>query len=285
MPRAEPAIWRKRRDLWKSVLYQNTDQDDIVQRRLRLLETWRGDPWAFKTGKDLDGTPLIWTTDERAENDPIRPYPGHREYLRELTQERWAYRFFFVNKSRQMYVTTDCALDILWYILFHEELEVFVSRVKEESAEKLINDKIRTPWSRMPAWVRRALPISKGPKNVITALETASTVTAVGQNFATSDARGPTGSLIFVDEAAYQDLFPEIYTAVLPMTGRLWAVTTANVGSAGAELFKKLWYEANPGAVYEELEAEDDSGAEIPGDQVEAAAVQPAVVLDGVEDR
>src|SRR5207247_6317418 len=96
--------------------------------------------------------------------------------------------------------------------------------------------------------------------NIITAVETGSTVTAVAQNFGTSDARGPTGSLIFVDEAAYQNLFPDIYRAVLPMTGRLWAVTTANVGSAGAELFRKLWYEGSPGVVYEQMEEEDDSG-------------------------
>jgi hypothetical protein len=264
MPRSEPALWKKRRDLWKSVLFRSDDQEDIVQQRLRLLETWRNDPWEFLAGHDLDGKPLIWTTDERDEQNPIKPFPAEKDYLKIVTREIWSHRFPFINKSRQMYMTTLCALNILWYILFHDEMEVFVSRVKEESAVKLINDKIRTPWQRLPIWVKRALPISLSPKNIITATETGSTVTAVAQNFGTSDARGPTGSLIMVDEAAYQDLFPDIYKAVLPMTGRLWALTTANVGTAGAMLFKTLWYEGNPGMIYREMEA-DESGESVPG--------------------
>jgi hypothetical protein len=43
-----------------------------------------------------------------------------------------------------------------------------------------------------------------------------------------------------VDEAAYQEYFPQIYQAVLPMSNRLWAVTTANVGNPGAALFRQL---------------------------------------------
>src|SRR5207247_3370585 len=195
--RSEPALWRKKRDLWKTVLFRSTDQEDIIRKRLRLIEQWQEDPWVFLSGTDLDGTPLIWTTDERDEKTPIKPFPAYLDYLRELTRELWAWRFPFINKSRQMFVTWLCGLNILWYILFHDEAEVFVSRVKEESAIKLINDKIRTPWARLPLWVRKALPLSKGPHNIITAVETGSTVTAVAQNFGTSDARGPTGSLIF----------------------------------------------------------------------------------------
>jgi hypothetical protein len=65
-------------------------------------------------------------------------------------------------------------------------------------------------------------------------------------NFADADARGATASLIFVDEAAYQDLFPAIYRAVLPMASRLWAVTTANIGNPGADFFKQLVFDSRP---------------------------------------
>jgi len=131
---------------------------------------------------------------------------------------------------------------------------VFVSRVKEESAVKMIGDKIRKPHGRMLQWVQRIMPITDEPKNIITWLGTGSTVTGVAQNFAEADARGPTASLILVDEAAYQSYFPLIYRAVLPMTGRLWGVTTANIGNPGAQLYRDLIHEGKPG--YEAVEDE-----------------------------
>lgn len=246
MTRAE-----RRTQLWRELLFDTRDgvADEVVQQRLALLEVWRKDPWAYKTGRDLDGRPIIWTVDELDEVTPVKPYPEEKVYLRYLTEQRWKYRFFFGDKARQMYLTTDCSLDIDWYCSFTDEREVFVSRVKEDSAIKLINDKIRTVHLRKPAWLQLACPIDERPQHIITYLNTNSTITGVAQNFAVSDARGPTGSLIFVDEAAYQEYFPQIYQAVVPMTARLWAVSTANVGNSGAALFKMLKNEGKPGSV------------------------------------
>lgn len=212
------------------------------QERQKLLDLWASDPWLYLTGKDIDGRPIIWTTDERDDENPIKPFPEEKEYLKWLTGELWhpERRIVFVDKARQMYVSTLCCLIIDWYCTFTEDREVVVSRVKEESACKLINDKIRKTHTRKPEWLRNWTDMSPTPERVITYGNSGSTVTAVAQNFAHSDSRGITGSLIMVDEAAYQDYFPQIYQAVLPMSNRMWAVTTAHLGNPGAALFQAL---------------------------------------------
>lgn len=245
---ARTPVYKKRREAWKQVLYDKQEDKGLIAQRLALLDTWGQDPWAFLTARDLDGTPIIWTADERDEELPVKPFPEKKLYLRDINKELWAYRFVGIDKIRQKYITTLSCLNILWFILFKEEREVFVSRIKEESAQKMINDKIREPWKRLPAWVQRALPITLQPYGIITATETGSTVTGVSQNFAVSDARGPTASLILVDEAAFQDAFPGIYQAILPMASRLWFVTTANIGNPGAALCKELLFDGRPGA-------------------------------------
>jgi len=260
----QDAVYKQRREVWRDIVYDMTSgvtREEVARARLAKLEEWRNNPWAFKTGRDVpteewpDGKPIIWTPDERDDEAPVKSYPATYDYLFHLTKERWGKeRFFFANKARQLYVSTDSLLDIFWYISFREEREVIVSKIKEEAAIKLINDKIRVPFSRMPAWVRTAITQTPDPRNVITCTETGSTVTAVAQNFAEGDARGITGSLVFVDEAAFQPMFPKIYRAILPMAARLWAVSTANIGNPGAALFKQLIFEGVDTRVEEDEE-------------------------------
>jgi hypothetical protein len=263
---ARPAVV----NIWREVVNDLSSNSEIASKRLALLDVWRKDPWAYLTGKDIpteefpNGKPVFWTVDEMDETIPIKSFPEDKTYLKFITTDLWKYRVVMIDKVRQMYVSTICCLNLDWFASFFEEREIFVSRVKEASAIKLINDKIRTVHKRKPKWLQEACPLDDRPKNIIT-YGSGSTITGVSQNFAVSDARGPTGSLIFVDEAAYQDFFPEIYQAVVPMTARLWAVSTANVGSPGASLFKDLISDGRPGA---EEDEEDDIEIAIPQKEV-----------------
>ena len=236
MKRRSEAVWHR--------IAQSTDSTSAILQSERdaLWDHWSQHPWNYLTGKDTDGRPILWTTDERDDKTPVKPFPAEKEYLRWLTDQLWddEHRIVFVDKARQMYVSTICCLIIDWYCTFVSDREVVVSRVKEESAIKLINDKIRKVHSRKPEWLRSRVDMSMTPERVITYGCSGSTVTAVAQNFGVSDSRGITASLIMVDEAAYQEYFPQIYQAVLPMSNRLWAVTTANVGNPGAALFRQL---------------------------------------------
>jgi len=237
-------------DTWKRALRRPDGAEaKLVVERQALLQQWKADPWAYLTGRDTDGRPIIWTTDERDDVNPVKPFPEHKLYLKWLTEELWNpdKRIVFIDKARQMYVSTLCCLIIDWYCTFTDDREVVVSRVKEESAIKLINDKIRKTHERKPEWLKQWTDMSLTPERVITYGCSGSTVTAVAQNFAHSDSRGITGSLIMVDEAAYQDYFPQIYQAVLPMSNRMWAVTTAHLGNPGAALFQALIKEGKSG--------------------------------------
>lgn len=263
--------YKRRRELWREAIFDNRTgggEDSIASARLRLLESWKQwdgqGPWKFLSGHDVpteadrdkvwwpNGRPIIWTVDERDDVMNIKPFPSEKEYLRHITRELWTYRVVLQDKARQMYISTLCMLNAWAFAAFNDEREIFVSRLKEESAVKLINDKIRTTHARMPKWLQDALPLSRQPQNVITCLDTRSTITGVAQNFGDGDGRGPTASLVVVDEAAFQSMFPSIYRAIMPMSARLWAVTTANIGNPGAALFKDLAHEGRPGVEQEE---------------------------------
>lgn len=279
----EPS-YKRRRNAIRELLFDTRDglSDKKTEARLELVEIWRKDSWAYVTGRDVpldycdcaagdlhakvhawycakNGRPIYWTVDERDDAMPTKPFPRHKDYLYHIGKELWTYRISLLDKVRQMYITTFCASQLDWYGTFVDEREMFVSRMKEESAVKLINDKIRTPHSRKPKWLRELFPMTEEPAKVITYAFTNSTITGVSQNFATSDARGPTASVILVDEAAFQEFFRAIYTAVLPMATRLWAVSTANIGNPGAAFFKELIFEGRPA----HLGGRDDSAEEV----------------------
>lgn len=256
---ARSPLYKRRRDIWKEVIFDksSSESDSVAARRLALLDLWRHDPWAYLTGRDVPteetrvrypyGKPIIWTVDELDDENPVKPFPEQNLYLKEITGELLGnYRFVFIDKVRQMYISTLCCLLLDWYCAFNEEREVIVSKVKEEAAAKLINDKIRTVYNRKPGWLQAAMPITHQPKNIITYKDTQSTITAVAQNFGLSDARGITASLVLVDEAAYQAYFPQIYQAVMPMASKMWAVTTANIGNEGAKMFREMVFEGRP---------------------------------------
>ena len=156
------------------------------------------------------------------------------------------FRIILVDKTRQLYVSYLLLLLSGWYGAFYDEREIVVSKVKAEDAIKLINDKIRDTFNRLPGWVQEALGMEQQPQDIIKFGQTRSTITGVAQNFAFSSARGITGSLIVVDEAAYQPYFTQILQAVLPMSVRLWAVTTANLGNPGALTFKERIFVGRP---------------------------------------
>jgi hypothetical protein len=148
-------------------------------------------------------------------------------------------KIILVDKSRQMMVSTLCALLLLHHVLFRRGRRCFISKQKEELAVMLMNDKIRGPYERMPAWVKELFPV-KGPANTFHVVTTESSITAVAQNAAVSEFRGNTASIILIDEAAFQEYFPDMLRAAERMAWKLWAVTTANTGNPGAETFDRL---------------------------------------------
>jgi hypothetical protein len=202
-----------------------------------LIALWRSDCWSFLTGKDADDRPLIWTKDEGDEITPFKPFPAH-PYLRAILEkglfgER---KVVVLDKCRQMMMSTLSMLALYWVCLFHDGRSCFVSKTKEDQGAMLINDKIRGVHSRTPMWFQQAFPVSKTPQNRIIFPGTESQVYAVTQNAAVGEFRGNTVSIAVIDEAAFQEKFPEMLQAAGPMASRIWAITTPNVGNPGADM-------------------------------------------------
>jgi hypothetical protein len=214
------------------------DDDALKQGRAELLQLWEGDPWEWLTGRDLDGRPIIWTRDEKDDAAPVKPFPTDKPYLKRLVYDLYDSEApVFVDKSRQMMVSTTVMLLADWYCKFREARNVLVSKQKEAEAEKLIREKLRHAHGKLPEWVQAALPISRTPANRVDYPGSGSVLHGVAQNFAVSEARGTTASLVIVDEAAYQDATGDIIDAVASMSSRLWLVTTPLRFSKGGKVF------------------------------------------------
>lgn len=210
-----------------------------VEERRDLLREWSRDPWDFLTGRDTDGRAIIVTKDEGDSDHPYKPFPA-KPHLFRLTRDLFGeQKVVLVDKSRQLMVSTICCLLMLHTILFRRGRVCFISKQKRELAEMLMRDKIAGPYERLPQWVRDALPLEIN-KSQIVATRTDSRINAVAQNAAVGEFRGNRASIVLVDEAAFQDFFPDMIGAAREMCDRFWAVSTANSGNRGAEKFLDL---------------------------------------------
>lgn len=222
------------------------EQEDAV-------EHWRLHPWNFKTAK-WQGRPILWTKDERDDRAPLKPYPSHLKYLQYYNDVLLNEDFILADKARQMYISTDTLLFLMWYCLFKDNRFCIVSKTKEDEAIKLLADKVRVPASHLPDWFKREFPISAKPQKDVIFRKTDSHMLGVAENVADAEARGNTASIVFVDEAGFQAYFGSIVAATQPMVNKFIAVTTPNIGNPGAAEFKS----------YLDDEEESEENAEYP---------------------
>lgn len=234
-------------DMFGAVLVGATEKV-IEPERLRLVEAMRDDPWEFLTAVDpVTGKVMIHTRDERSD-EGFRPWPN-REYLKKLARalvadmnepELQIAEITYLEKSRQMIVSTLCCLLILRETIFEPARRWLISRTKEDDAVELIRDKIRAPYSQLPLWFRRMFPITTQPQRLVKALGTDSYIGAVTQNVAFRAARGGTATGFLVDEGAYQDFCRDIMVAAPPMCRRIWVVSTPSLLVGGRFMYEKI---------------------------------------------
>lgn len=219
-----------------------TDTATIAARR-ELLRVWSRDRWAFLTGKDVDGTPMIYTKDETSD-EAYRPFPEY-PYLRALLEELYGpHQVTLLDKPRQMTCSTLCMCAIYHDMLFQSGRKFLLSKQTEELAEVLLEDKLRGIHRRTPEWFQQAMPLSMEPKNSARAARTGSEIFCVGQNAASRWFKGNSATITLIDEAAVQEFFEEMLEAAKPMSRRIWAITTAFHGNPGAAAFYRLKTEA-----------------------------------------
>lgn len=194
----------------------------------------------FLLGKcPFSGEPVWKTQDEHDEEDPYKGLPD-KAYIRNMLDIYQNERIVVCEKSRQMIVSTLTCAYIAWETLFVQGRLWLISKTKEMDAVALMRDKIRGPHSRLPAWSRKYLPMSKAPAKEIVCSGSGSRILAVTENVARSSGRGMTASGFFLDEAAFQDQCRDIWSAVMPMAKKLIAVTTPSLLPGGIFIKQKL---------------------------------------------
>lgn len=221
----------------------------------RLTRFWMADVWNFLTGRDVDGRPIIHTSMGKVKiGEPsTMPFPTDKPYLK-----RWARRvvsaldedrLLLCDKPRQMIITTTTLLAIRWWCAKQESVRWLISKRVAKEAEALLAEKVREVQHRMPEWMQDAGSpwwISDKPKGEIR-FPNDSAMEAVAMNVAAGAGRGKTVAGIFVDEAAFQTMFGEIWSATEPMAGKLIGVSTPNNdGNPGATAWNELLDEGKP---------------------------------------
>lgn len=222
--------------------------DDLEAKRAALLVHWSKHPWNWLLGEDLverevsigiRSRKLIWTTDERDDEHPIKPFP-RREYLRRFVHILHTENEVLLDKARQMMATTLTLLYIDWTCRFRPARRWIISKNKEQEAYDLLRDKIRAVHYRLPTWVQDRLPVLPEPQGKVIYDGTGSYILGAPENVADSEARGGTATGFLIDEAARQRSFSSIWSAAAPMSQKLFAITTAKLGGSGAIAFLKM---------------------------------------------
>lgn len=229
-------------------------QDPHERERRRLLAWWAEHPWNWLTGIDTtspdeqypDGRPIILTTDELDEEAPIKAFPA-KDYLRRYVDLIHQEQFVLVDKARQMMISTTSLLYIDWHCRFRPNRRWIVSKRTEDESVEMLQDKVRNVHPRLPEWVQAASPQRPKPVKKVRYPEVTipgfgraggGYILAANEKMAEGAARGGTASGVFVDEGARQDRFGAIISASLPMAAKLIAVSTAEIGTPGARVYK-----------------------------------------------
>lgn len=96
---------------------------------LERYELFRQDPWAFLCY-------CVWTHDEIDQEEPIKRFPAHLDYLKFLTRMWQAKNKIAIPKSRRMTVSWTFIALGLWDCIFHKGRSwAFVSKKEEDSKE------------------------------------------------------------------------------------------------------------------------------------------------------
>lgn len=230
----------------------------LSEARQQALIGWSRNPWNFLTGVDPDtGDPIYRTRDERDDRTPIKVFPK-KAYLERLVEDlrQDKPRFvelegsrqeladiLFLIKSRQMMATTTTMGVCLWELLFQPARRIILSKVTEDDAKEILQDKLRAPWSYLPAWVKKELPLDDKPAGKATALHTGSYALAVAENAAYRECRGGTASRLVIDEASYQDYCQEIVESAQPMAKRITIITTPMANSPGGNFVRRMIFD------------------------------------------
>lgn len=235
--------------IWDLTLGSTAPDTKRDAARAKLLKHWGEHPLNFILGEDLEtreivpgsgiySKKLIWTSDEKDDMAPLKPFPDW-EYVQRYIEVLHREREIVTDKARQMYITTATLQYLNWNCLFKFNRRWIWTKTTEDESIAHLQSKVRAVHARLPKWVQEALPI-EGPQDTIIYVKTASSILAGAENVAIRAARGGTATGFGLDEGAFMDQFQTAWAAAAPMCGKIIALTTPNIGTRGAAAYYNL---------------------------------------------
>ncbi len=181
--------------------------------------------WRFVTG-------FVWSSDDRAPErgeHPKKPFPDY-EYLRICAGVMEEHPFLIVEKSRQMMISWLFCARVLWRLVFYEGTKIYLQRQKEEKSRELI-ERVTYMAASLPKWMFDTPPVAQMLQYQV---GTGTKVMGVAQG--AGQVQGFVAAQIIEDEFQENEVAEDTITKVLPMTGSMHLVGTAQVGSYMAKM-------------------------------------------------
>lgn len=225
-----------------------------TEKTLTDMARYKADPWAFLTE-------CIFTQDSVDQDQPVKAFPSHFEYLHFFTRLWQREKMLAVPKSRRMTMSWCCLALTLWDLLFHPGKQWAVVSKKEDDSAELVA-RIQFMYNRIPAErIPKALlpkirggKMTKSPPKIEFDFGNDLTSTVSGFPMGADQLRQFTFSGIFGDECAFWEVAEEFYTGAKPTTdggGRMVLVSSRSPG-----FFKKI--------VFDQINNQTDKFPEIP---------------------
>jgi len=166
---------------------------------------------------------------------PIKMY----EYQKELVLSVKNNRSTIAECARQSGKTTALTIIILWYIIFNEHKNVAILANKAEVAREILS-RIKLAYEHLPNWLQHGI-VEWNKGHIL--LENGCRVMATATS--SSNIRGFSVNLLFIDEAAFIEDWYEFFRSVYPTissgkTSKLVLVSTVN----GLNHFHKITSQA-----------------------------------------
>jgi hypothetical protein len=119
----------------------------------KALEKWGSWRWRLRNVYEI--------VNESAEEVKFSPRPVQEE----LYDEMWWYNI--IVKARQPGISTAIELYILDYCIFHRNISAGIIAHSLDDAKKLLETKLRWPYSKLPDWVKNEVEIVNDSKTEI----------------------------------------------------------------------------------------------------------------------
>lgn len=227
-------------------------QREVEAWRKAKLAEWKDDCWAWLTGQDFDGTYITQTLDDHDGDGVVKPFPN-KEYLRQwaklltsvtyekLDNGKYAHAgVVLVEKTRQMMISWATLAVMDWMCFFRPRQNMILVKNTEAEAKVMLRDKLRFLHSQRPAWLQAVNPVSDGPENRADYLSNGSYIVGVPETVAKKMGRGPSPSLVLIDEAAFHDDLRATLTTFLPSARLIVGVSTPDFGTESARTMLAL---------------------------------------------